>query len=177
MSMLFQRRNKLGLSEKIRGSIWPRRGFLRAFRYQGLRMMRLSASPHAVAAGAAAGVFVSCTPFVGFQMLLGVVLALAIGGSILSMVIASWVGNPVTYPLIWATGYHIGTEIMDELPPDVTAPLVSALENPVTPPLGPPLVGMLTVGLVAGVMTYFLVIGALIAWRTRRQRNLLHAAG
>jgi uncharacterized protein (DUF2062 family) len=172
-NMMFRRRTPLRFSHKITGVFWPRCGVIRALKYQGLRLKRLSASPHAVAAGAAAGIFVSCTPFLGFQMMLGAILALVIGGSIVSMAIASWIGNPLTYPLIWATGYHVGTEIMEELPPHITEPLASALENPVTPLLGPTLVGTLVVGILAGVATYVFVMWLIFAWRERRQGIIL----
>ncbi|MGO7771021.1 DUF2062 domain-containing protein, partial [Rhizobium ruizarguesonis] len=56
--------------EKMRELLWPRKGFLRPIRYLTIRVLRLSASPHAVAAGVAAVVFVSWTPFIGVHFVM-----------------------------------------------------------------------------------------------------------
>ena len=65
--MLFQRRNPPTRKERLRLLVWPRRSFSRSLRYGGKRILRITASPHAVAAGLAVGVFSAFTPFFGFQ--------------------------------------------------------------------------------------------------------------
>ena len=56
--MLFGRKVPAGLAERVRTSLWPRRSFWRSGKYFAKRALRLSASPHAIASGVAAGVFV-----------------------------------------------------------------------------------------------------------------------
>ena len=82
--MLFGRRTRPRPSERLRIALWPRRSFRRSFAYYKHRVMRLEASPHAIAAGVAAGAFASCTPFVGFHFILSFVLAWVIGGSMIA---------------------------------------------------------------------------------------------
>ncbi len=171
--MMFQRRIPLTFKQRIIGALWPRCGYVRCIKYHTKRLLRLAGSPHAVAAGAAAGVFAACTPFLGFQLAVGLVVALMLGGSVFSMAITSWIGNPVTYPLIWATGYHVGTEIIDELPPDVSAPLHAAMENPVSPAIGPTVLGTTVIGVMAGIVTYALVMFFLVSWRKKRQQRVI----
>ncbi len=57
----------------MRELLWPRKGFLRPLRYLTMRILRLTASPHAVAVGVAAGVFVSWTPFIGVHFVMAFV--------------------------------------------------------------------------------------------------------
>ncbi|WP_346433030.1 DUF2062 domain-containing protein [Breoghania sp.] len=64
--MLFQRRTPPHWLEQIRVALWPRHSFARSAKYFGKRVLRLTASPHAVALGFAAGTFASFTPFVAY---------------------------------------------------------------------------------------------------------------
>ncbi|MGB8287975.1 MAG: DUF2062 domain-containing protein [Rhizobium ruizarguesonis] len=73
--MLFRRRKPLSLAQRIRAVFWPSKGLLRSIRYIAIRVLRLKATPHAVAAGVAAGVAVSCTPFLGFHFIMAFCLA------------------------------------------------------------------------------------------------------
>ena len=73
--MLFRRRKKADLLERARTFFWPRRSFLRSAQYFIKRVLRLSATPHAIAAGVAAGVFASFTPFLGFHFVIAAGLA------------------------------------------------------------------------------------------------------
>ena len=78
--MIFGRRNKPGLAERVRVFIWPRRSWLRSGKYFVKRILRLTGSPYAIAAGVAAGAFTSFTPFLGFHFIISWVLAFIIGG-------------------------------------------------------------------------------------------------
>src|SRR5690606_27489557 len=97
--MLFRRREAESFLERLRVHLWPRRSWSRSTRYVVHRVRRLSATPHAVALGFAAGVFVSATPFIGFHMVLAALTAWIIGGSIVAAILGTFVGNPLTYPL------------------------------------------------------------------------------
>jgi len=69
---------------------------------------RLPGTPYSVAAGLACGVAVSCTPFVGFHVLLGALIAWLIGANVLASVIGTAAGNPWTFPVIWIWIHELG---------------------------------------------------------------------
>src|SRR5690606_26323749 len=93
-NMLFRSRHKPSFSEKTRLLLWPRRSFSRSFRYYGKRIMRITASPHAIAAGLAIGVFAAFTPFFGFHFIIAVILAYLLAGNIGAAALGTAVANP-----------------------------------------------------------------------------------
>ena len=84
--MLFRRRKPATWRNRVREFFWPRKGLGRSVRYLGKRILRLSASPHAVAIGVAAGTFSAFTPFLGLHVILAVALAYALAGNL----VAGW---------------------------------------------------------------------------------------
>jgi uncharacterized protein len=96
------------LWKRVREFFWPSMGPKRYAMYLARRTQRLSASPHAVAAGIASGAAVSIFPFVGFHFILGFVLAFFTRGSMLAAAIGTAVGNPITFPFIFAATYNLG---------------------------------------------------------------------
>ena len=107
--MLFKRREAESWLNRLRVHVWPRRSWGRSTRYVVHRVRRLSATPHAVALGFAAGVFISSTPFIGFHMILSAAVAWIIGGSMVAALLGTFVGNPLTYPLFWVGSYEVGS--------------------------------------------------------------------
>ncbi len=99
--MLFQRRNPRPEKERLRLLVWPRRSFSRSLRYGGKRILRITASPHAVAAGLAVGVFSAFTPFFGFHLIIAIVLAYVLAGNIAAAALGTTLANPLTLPFIW----------------------------------------------------------------------------
>lgn len=110
--MLFKRRNPAGFAERVRLILWPRRSWGRSIRYILLRLNRLPSSPHKIAVGAAAGVFAVFTPFLGVQLVIAAVLAFALRGSIVASFLSSFVGNPLTYPIIWFATFNLGNVLL-----------------------------------------------------------------
>lgn len=106
--MLFRRREPAGIREKLEGLFWPRKGFIRPFRYFRMRILRLTASPHAVAAGVAAGVASSFTPFIGFHFFISFAIAYLLAGNMIAAALGTAFGNPLTFPLIWASTWEVG---------------------------------------------------------------------
>jgi uncharacterized protein (DUF2062 family) len=82
-----------------------------------LRLKRLPASPHRIALGFAVGVFVVFTPFLGLQLIICVLLAWMLRGSILAAILGSLVGNPLTYPPIWIATYSLGAILLGSSAP------------------------------------------------------------
>ena len=76
--------------------------------YYKLKLARLPASPHAIAAGFACGSMVSCTPLLGLHFLLAIVFAYIIRGNYIAALLGTIVGNPITFPFIWGLIYKVG---------------------------------------------------------------------
>jgi uncharacterized protein (DUF2062 family) len=110
--MQFKRRKARGVGERLRQLLWPKRSWTRSVRYIFLRLKRLPTSPHKIALGVATGVFAVFTPFLGAQMVLAGVLAWVMRGSILASALASFLGNPLTYPVIWFSTYNLGNVLL-----------------------------------------------------------------
>ena len=100
------------LAQRAKAFIWPERGFsLARGAYVVARLARLETSPHAIAAGFAAGAAVSFTPLLGLHFLLAFVLCFVTRGSFVAAVAGTVVGNPLTFPFIFAATYWLGTLI------------------------------------------------------------------
>lgn len=106
--MVFKRRNRRSLTELAKDSVYPKGGFKRAVLYVIHRLRRLPDKPHRIARGVFAGVFASFTPFFGLHFLFAAGLAWVIRGNILAALLATFVGNPLTFPLIAITSVETG---------------------------------------------------------------------
>lgn len=169
--MLFKRREAESWWARLRVSMWPRRSWARSTRYVVHRVRRLSATPHAVALGFAAGVFISATPYAGFHMVLSATLAWIIGGSIVAALLGTFVGNPLTYPLFWVSSYEVGTWMLGDSKKAGDIDLSNALFHidQIWPLLKPMTLGAIPIGLVLGAVSYALVRPAVNAYQHRRQ--------
>ena len=169
--MLFKRREAESFLERLRVSLWPRRSWSRSTRYVVHRIRRLSATPHAVALGFAAGVFVSCTPFLGFHLILSMLMAWVIGGSIVAAVLGTFVGNPITYPIFWVATYELGSVMLGR---GATKPHIDLSRDlfqtdqlwPIVQPMS---LGALPIGLALAALSYVLVRPAVNAYQHRRR--------
>ena len=109
---MFRRRIPLGSGAKLRDFLWPRMGFRRAYRYYRHRVVRMPGTAYAVAGGFAWGAAASFTPFVGLHFVLAGLAAWLTRCNILSSAVGTAVGNPWTFPFIWALLYHVGVWIL-----------------------------------------------------------------
>jgi uncharacterized protein (DUF2062 family) len=116
--MVFKRRTKRTWTQVVAETFWPRGGWSRAASYIWHRLRRLPDPPHRIARGVAAGVFVSFTPFYGFHFVLAALLTLVLRGNVLASVLATFVGNPVTFPLIATVSVELGSWMLG-LPGDM----------------------------------------------------------
>ncbi|RHZ97687.1 DUF2062 domain-containing protein [Cereibacter sphaeroides] len=106
--MVFKRRNPRTWRQIAQESVWPRGGWSRAAQYVKHRLTRLPDEPHRIARGVFAGVFISFTPFFGFHLIGGALLGWILRGNILAALLATFVGNPVTMPVIALVSVEIG---------------------------------------------------------------------
>lgn len=169
--MLFKRREAESWLNRVRVSVWPRRSWGRSTRYVVHRVRRLSATPHAVALGFAAGVFVSSTPFIGFHMVLSAALAWIIGGSIVAALLGTFVGNPLTYPLFWVSSYEVGSLMLGKGDGKVQLDLSQGIfqTDQIWTVLKPMTLGSVPIGIVLAALSYALVRPAVNAYQHRRR--------
>jgi uncharacterized protein (DUF2062 family) len=175
--MLFRRRSPLGFGERLRRAVWPTRGWRRSSSYFFKRALRLSASPHAIAAGFAAGVFASFTPFVGFHFIISFIVAFLIGGNILAAAFGTVVGNPLTFPAIWISSYNVGSFVLRMEPDQLSAHdvffgLTRQPLDSVVPLLQTVLVGGIPLGLMFGLAAYGIIWWSVVAYQRARRRRL-----
>ena len=108
---MFKRRPK-GYAETIARWFYPRGGWARAVRYIGYRLRRLPDPAHKISRGIAAGVFASFTPFFGLHFVLAGTLAYLMRGNILASLLATFFGNPITFPIIATASVELGTWLL-----------------------------------------------------------------
>ncbi len=174
--MLFRRREALSLMAKVRTAVWPRHSWSRSARYFAKRVLRLSGSPHAVAAGVAAGVFASFTPFVGLHFIVSFIFAFFVGGNMLAAAMGTFFGNPLTFPFIWASTYSLGNHILGHSNAFALHEFHYALAHRsfelLVPIIAPMLVGAVPIGLPIAVTFYIVSFFAVRAFRDLRRERL-----
>lgn len=175
--MLFRRRNPLGFGERLRQAVWPTSSWKRSASYYVKRVLRLSASPHAIAAGFAAGVFASFTPFLGFHFIISFIVAFLIGGNILAAAFGTAVGNPLTFPAIWISSYNIGSLVLGMEPGrpphhDIVFSLTKQPFDAILPLLQTLLVGGIPLGFVFGLAAYGIIWWSVVTYQRARRRRL-----
>lgn len=116
--MIFKRRDPKTFLRATAEMLWPRGGWARAFHYVKHRVQRLPDSPERIARGIWAGVFITFTPLFGFHFFFAVLIAKIMKGNILASLMATFVGNPLTFVFITLaslkTGHWmLGTELQE----------------------------------------------------------------
>ncbi|QDY68189.1 DUF2062 domain-containing protein [Qingshengfaniella alkalisoli] len=110
--MVFKRRNKRSYLQIAQDTVYPRGGWGRAFSYLGYRVRRLPDQPHRIARGVAAGVFVSFSPLFGLHFIYAGLIALLLRGNVIAAMVATFVGNPITFPFIAAVSIYVGEHVL-----------------------------------------------------------------
>lgn len=177
--MLFQRREPAGFRSRIRQMIWPRKGLRRSVAYYRLRVLRLAASPRAVAAGMAAGVFAAWTPFFGLHIVIALAVAFVLRGNFLAAALGTMLANPLTFPFIWAASWEMGHVLLSRDPASIARTIDLAeifsfkgfaqLWRPVLEPMA---VGSVPLGLVTAALIYPLTYFAVRGFQGRRRSRL-----
>lgn len=177
--MLFRRRRPQGIWSRLRTAVWPRRSFSRSIQYFVKRVLRLTASPHGIAAGVAAGVFASWTPLLGFHFVLAFAIAYLVAGNMVAAALGTAVGNPLTFPFIWTLTMKVGNFIIGveqgarHTHINLEALLrhldMSQLWDPVLKPM---LIGSLPLGIVSAVVFYIATYWSVAVFQSRRRLRL-----
>lgn len=173
--MLFKQRHRPGIGERLRLALWPRRSVSRSLRYFGKRVLRLRATPHAIAAGFACGIFAAFIPLLGIHIAVALAAAWLIGGNMAAAILGTTLGNPLFLPFIWAATLETGRFVMtgsfsgDPMPEHLGAMLhhldFGTLWHPLFEPM---LIGAVPLGLAAGLLAYFPVRWAVAGFQNKR---------
>ena len=174
--MLFKRRSELTTWERLRLSLWPKVSWRRSGSYHAKRLLRLSGSPYAVAMGCAVGAFVSITPFLGFHFMIAIAIAWLLRANLLAAAIGTGLGNPLTYPIFWATTFELGRYILPGPQQDAPAKLEHDLLHKslgqLWPVIEPMIIGSIPMGLAVGAIVYVAVYKMVGAYQAARRARL-----
>jgi len=192
--MLPAKCRRLPQSRWMRAAQGPWRKTMQSWRLVVRRLLQLRASPHEIALGCAAGAFVSITPLLGVQTFLAIALATLLRASVPAAIVGTFVGNPLSWPFIWASTYAMGLQIVGfngMVDPATfqrdamvlwsavlkhSPHVLDATATLVWPFLWPMLAGSVPVGLLTGVVVYYISKNLVSAWRARRMTPVSSAA-
>lgn len=110
--MVFKRRTPKTWSATLTEAVYPKGGWGRAVRYVQHRLQRLPGSPETIARGIAAGVFITFSPLLGLHMIGAAALAFVVRGNMIAALLATFIGNPITYVPIAASSLGIGYALL-----------------------------------------------------------------
>lgn len=134
------------------------RASVRALRERFLVLLHLDDPPWRVALALAVGVFISFTPFLGFQTLLALLVAAVFRLNAAVLVTGTWLNLPWFMPFVYAGALKVGALLLPDLRD--LADWSLAL-----------LIGTTLLGLGAAVVTYVVAFGVMRRrWKRRRQR-------
>ncbi len=172
---MFKRRNPLSIIERLTLALWPRRGWLRQSTYVAHRLGRLPGSPYSIAAGFAAGVAVSFTPFIGLHFVLAAGLALLLRANVIASAIGTVIGNPWTFPFIWSWIFTLGHWLLGSHADTGLSANLSMnyiIERPLQVLL-PMIVGGLPTGVVAWFVAFIPLRSIVERYRYARRKRLI----
>jgi len=170
--MLFKRRDRIGIFERFRVWLWPRVSWRRSTLYFFKRILRLSATPYAISMGAACGAFASCTPFIGLHFVLGAAIAFLLRGNLIASAVGTSVGNPLTFPFIWAGTFKLGHAIVGStghVMPEFHEQFYQKSFDQLWPLIKPMTAGAVPIGLVIGTAMYIIVYQSVSVYQARRR--------
>jgi len=113
--VVFKRRDRRPFWRIVYEAVWPKGGWARAFYYVRHRLHRLPDAPHRIARGIFAGVCVTFSPFFGLHFFLAAGLAWLIRGNVVASLLATFVGNPLTFLPIATLSFQIGNAILGRI--------------------------------------------------------------
>lgn len=177
--MIFKRRTALGWLGRLRSLVAPAKGWRRGFAYVGRRVQRLPDTPHRIALGFACGVFASFTPFFGLHFVIGGLAALATGGNLFASALGTFVGNPLTFPVIAGSALTVGAWLTGESEHLLAfTPAMPFTDFPLflQAVFLPYLLGGIAPGLLASWAFYAVVRPIVAAYQQRRRSKVAAAA-
>ncbi|OUS20559.1 DUF2062 domain-containing protein [Litorivita pollutaquae] len=193
--MVFKRRDRRPIWKIAVEFFYPRGGWYRAALYIRHRLRRLPDPPHRIARGILAGIFTTFTPFYGVHFVIASLIAFVLRGNILAALLATFFGNPLTYVPIGVasmkTGYFLlgmdpqandmhrslGGKFLDAAS-DLQSNFFAMFTDAVPDWTGlsifyhevffPYLVGGVIIGVIAGIIGYYVSLPLIQAYQNRR---------
>ncbi len=116
---------------------------------------------HAIANGLAIGMFFGVLVPLGQALVAGVV-AIGLRANLPAAVLATFVSNPLTTPIIFLGAYHIGSAVLGDATPLSALPVDAGWIEKIGAMGEPLFVGLTLLAVTAATITYF---GVHLAWR------------
>jgi uncharacterized protein (DUF2062 family) len=115
--LVFKRMDRRAIGRVVLDFVYPRGGWARAFEYVKHRVRRLPDTPEKIGRGIWAGVFICFTPMFGLHFVFGAIVARLMRGNIFAALMATFFGNPITFPAIGYVSIKLGTWLLG-VPPE-----------------------------------------------------------
>ena len=169
---MFRSRNS-SYMQKIKNVLWPKKGFQRSFYYLRERVSRMSASTHALSMGIACGAAASMTPFLGLHFIIAALMAYMFRGNLFTSAIGTVIGNPWSFPLIWAADNYVGGWIISQFGLEQSIASLGASAGPDMPMafFFKVTIGGVVLAILSFPIYYGLSYWGLASWRAHRVRR------
>jgi len=109
---LFKRRERRSIFRFFYEVIFSLKGISRAIGYVGIRLKRIPDTPHKISLGMSCGIFASFTPLFGLHFLIAGLLSYVLRANVLASLIGTFIGNPITFPIITVFNLKLGEWIL-----------------------------------------------------------------
>ena len=109
---MFKRRERRSIFRFFYEVIFSLKGISRAIGYVGIRLKRIPDTPHKISLGMSCGIFASFTPFFGLHFLIAGLLSYVLRANVLASLIGTFIGNPITFPIITVFNLKLGEWIL-----------------------------------------------------------------
>ena len=109
---MFKRRERRSIFRFFYEVIFSLKGISRAIEYVGIRLKRIPDTPHKISLGMSCGIFASFTPLFGLHFLIAGLLSYLLRANVLASLIGTFVGNPITFPIITVFNLKLGEWIL-----------------------------------------------------------------
>ena len=161
-------------SEKNKLPYWNRYG-----RYLYWRFTRMQGTPEYIARGLAVGVFAGLFPIFGLQSIVGIAIATLLRGHKIAAAVGTWVSNPLTYLPIYTINFQVGQWLLQSQEEFVPESILSFSElmQYGTQFVTSLFLGCLVMGIIGGVLSYFIGLKLIRLWRNDRRKKLYSIVG
>ena len=105
---MFKRRERRSIFRFFYEVVFSLKGISRAIEYVGIRLKRIPDTPHKISLGMSCGIFASFTPLFGLHFLIAGLLSYLLRANVLASLIGTFVGNPITFPIITVFNLKLG---------------------------------------------------------------------
>ena len=109
---MFKRRERRSIFRFFYEVIFSLKGISRAIWYVGIRLKRIPDTPHKISLGMSCGIFASFTPLFGLHFLIAGLLSYVLRANVLASLIGTFIGNPITFPIITVFNLKLGEWIL-----------------------------------------------------------------